>query len=116
VIGIRKPTSSSDVDTLRELLNTIREVIEHHTGGKDYAMGNEALLLLVGLPQPLMPRSEMGAEQWEDLGRECGGWEWVDGEAEGDQGQRNEFGGELSWGRGNRGWEMADGVLQRRLG
>lgn len=60
-------------------------------------MGTEALLLLVGLPQPLTPRLEMGAEEWEDWGRERGGWEWVDGEVGGAEGERNEFGGELSW-------------------
>jgi len=37
----------------------------------------------------------MGDEEWEELGRECGGWEWVDGEIEGDGGRRNEFGGKL---------------------
>jgi len=96
VIGTPKPASTSDLDTLREILNTIQEVIEHHAKVEGYGMGNEALLLLVGLPQPLTPRLEMGAEEWEDWGRECGGWEWVDGEVEGDKGERNEFGGELS--------------------
>ncbi len=47
------------------------------------------------MPQPLTPRLEMGDEEWEELGRECGGWEWVDGEIEGDGGRRNEFGGKL---------------------
>lgn len=39
-----------------------------------------------------MPRLEVSAEQWDDLGRECGGWEWVDGEVDGGGGERNEFG------------------------
>lgn len=43
--------------------------------------------------QPLSPRLEFSDEDWDDLGRECGGWEWVDGEKEGEVGGRNEFGG-----------------------
>lgn len=44
--------------------------------------------------QPLSPRLELSDEDWDDLGRECGGWEWVDGEKEG--GGKNEFGGTFS--------------------
>lgn len=36
----------------------------------------------------------MGDEEWEEMGRDCGGWEWVDGAIEGEGGRRNEFGGE----------------------
>jgi hypothetical protein len=81
-------------------------------------MGNDALLLLVGLPQPLTPRLEMGAEEWEDWGRECGGWEWVDGEVEGDKGERNDFGGELSLiiflgETGIKGWGLLTGFCRK---
>jgi hypothetical protein len=41
--------------------------------------------------QPLSPRLELSEEDWDDIVRECGGWEWVDGEKDG--GERNEFGG-----------------------
>lgn len=47
--------------------------------------------------QPLNPRLELSAEEWEDLCQECGGWEWIDGEVDGEMGRgkgdRNEFGG-----------------------
>lgn len=40
------------------------------------------------MPQPLRPLLPITPEEWEDLCRECGGWEWIDGEATG----KNEFG------------------------
>ena len=49
--------------------------------------------------QPLNPRLELSKEEWEDLCRECGGWEWIDGEVDNEVGKgkekvdRNEFGG-----------------------
>jgi hypothetical protein len=48
--------------------------------------------MVVGMNQPLSPRLELSEEDWDDIGRECGGWEWVDGEKDGG-GERNEFGG-----------------------
>lgn len=41
--------------------------------------------------QPLSPRLELSDEAWDDVGRECGGWEWIDGEKQ--SGGRNELGG-----------------------
>ena len=76
------------------------EVVEYHTGrGEDWDGGEGALLLAVGMRQPISPSLEMGEEDWEDFCRECGvGWEWIDGEivevGEGEKEQRNEFGGE----------------------
>lgn len=49
------------------------------------------------MPQPLTPRLEMGHEEWEEVGMECGGWEWIDGEIEGGAGSKNEFGGKLDF-------------------
>ncbi len=45
------------------------------------------MLLVVGMPQPLRPLLAMKDDKWEDLCRECGGWEWIDIEATG----KNEF-------------------------
>ena len=51
-------------------------------------------MLVVGLPQSKSPSLDIGEEEWEDMCRECGGWEWVDGGVEGGRkGERNEFGG-----------------------
>lgn len=51
----------------------------------------------MGMHQPLNPRLELSAEEWEDLCQECGSWEWIDGEVDGEigrgKGDRNEFGG-----------------------
>ncbi len=80
--------------------------MERHSGswdgdGDGYGgSGSEALLLAVGMQQSVGPSLEIEGEEWEDLCRECGGWEWIDGEiAEPVDGgravvQRNEFGGE----------------------
>ena len=62
-------------------------------------MGNEPLLLCLGLHTSVTPRLEMLVEEWVDFCQESGGWEWIDGEAEGTG--RNEFGGESL--RGNHG-------------
>lgn len=46
--------------------------------------------------QPLNPHLELSTEEWEDLCRESGGWEWIDGEVGDEMGkgkERNEFGG-----------------------
>lgn len=47
--------------------------------------------------QPLNPCLELSTEEWEDLCRECGGWEWINGEVGREMGKgkgdRDEFGG-----------------------
>ena len=75
------------------------EVVEHHGSTGEGWEGDGALLLAVGMQQPVSPSLEMGGEEWEDFCRECGvGWEWIDGEiveaGGGGKEQRNEFGGE----------------------
>lgn len=40
------------------------------------------------MPQSLSPRLDFSDEEWEDRFRECGGWEWIDSEAQG----KNTFG------------------------
>lgn len=39
----------------------------------------EPLLLALAMPQSTTPALEIEEEDWEDLGRECGGWECIDG-------------------------------------
>ena len=83
-------------------MKTIKEVVEWHSGdwNENANGGSEALLLAVGMRQSISPCLEIGGEEWEDLCRECGAWEWIDGEVAEpvDSGtaavQRNEFGGE----------------------
>ncbi|CAL8574575.1 hypothetical protein XPA_000530 [Xanthoria parietina] len=43
------------------------------------------------MPQPLRPLLDMSSDEWEDLGLDCGGWQWIDSEAKG----KNEFGEKL---------------------
>lgn len=94
IIGARKPASNADLEILKQLLSTIKEVIEHHSSSNSGSgEDNTALRLVLGLPQPLTPRLALGAEEWDDIGRECGGWEWIDGEMEGGGSEdRNVFG------------------------
>ena len=78
-------------------------MIEHHTSSS-YST-TEPLLLAVGMHQSSSPILEMEDDEWEDLCRGCGAWEWIDGEINGEQEgkgggkkevERNEFGGEHS--------------------
>lgn len=91
-----KPPAYSLTQTLshiRLLLSTISRLLERNTS--PYSLASEPVLLAVGVHQPVSPRAEVSNEEWEDLCRECGGWEWVDGEVSRDEGNggRNEFGG-----------------------
>lgn len=86
--------------TIRMLLSTIHEVVDHHT--ETSYVTNEPLLLAVGNRQTASPGLDVAHEEWEDLCRECGGWEWIDGELDGIAGgqgknkeKRNEFGGKF---------------------
>lgn len=78
---------------IRLLLSTISRLLERNT--TPYSLAHEPVLLAVGVHQPVSPRAEVPTEEWEDLCRECGGWEWVDGEVSRDEvnGAKNEFGG-----------------------
>ncbi|MCJ1343733.1 hypothetical protein MMC31_001929 [Peltigera leucophlebia] len=77
---------------IRLLLSTISRLLERNT--TPYSLAPEPVLLAVGVHQPVSPRAEVSTEEWEDLCRECGGWEWVDEEVSRDEGNggRNEFG------------------------
>ncbi|KAL8842130.1 MAG: hypothetical protein Q9176_002822 [Flavoplaca citrina] len=102
VVVVRKPASKQpdggedgrSLDDIRDTLSAIHKVIIHHqeTSSDRYTtVDNEPLLLLIGMPQPLRPLHEMSNDQWEDLGLDCGGWQWIDSEAKG----KNEFGENL---------------------
>ena len=81
VFCFRKPRIQNDLNTLRTILSTINEVIEHHSQSS-YST-TKPLLLAVGMQQTITPSLEIETEEWEDLCRECGGWEWIDGTLEG---------------------------------
>lgn len=85
-------------DILRTLLTGLSSIIAHHTSDAvdSYSMSNEPLLLCLGMRESTTPRLEMPDEEWEDFCQESGGWEWIDGEAEGVA--RNDFGGKLTGG------------------
>ncbi|KAG6989836.1 hypothetical protein G7Y79_00063g093870 [Physcia stellaris] len=93
VVAIPKPLTKDDLCTIRTLLNTLSSLVSHHTSEAvdSYQLTNEPLLLCLGVHQPTLPQLEITDDDWEDLCREAGGWEWIDGEAEG-EGTRNEFG------------------------
>lgn len=92
---------SNNVQTLpklRTLLTTVSTLLMHHaSAASSYACAPEPLLFAVGVHQPLNPCLELSTEEWEDLCRECGGWEWIDGEIGGEMGKgkggRDEYGG-----------------------
>ena len=79
---------------IRTLLTTLTGLIKYHAqeAVESYSVNDEPLLLYLGSHQPKVPRLEIFDDEWEDIGRECGGWEWIDGEVE--EKSRNEFGGE----------------------
>lgn len=77
------------------MLTAIHAAIGHHATSS-YST-SEPLLLTVGMPPSLAPSLDLPTEEWEDLCRDCGGWEWVDGAvgeepAEKIAETRNEFG------------------------
>lgn len=93
----RKPKEKADLDTTRNLLATIHEVVSNHTSS-GYAT-SEPLLLAVGTQRTISPGLEVTDEEWENLCMDCGSWEWIDGELDGKvewkgegKKERNEFG------------------------
>lgn len=64
---------------------------EHSYGGND-----DALKLAITLPSQTVPCLIFEDAEWEDLCRENGAWEYIDGTiSPATAGKRNEFGGEL---------------------
>ena len=64
-------------ENIRLTLRTIHNMISHHTLSSYSAP--EPLLLALAMPNSSTPTLEIEEEEWEDLGRECGGWEYIDG-------------------------------------
>lgn len=90
VVSFRKARTANEVRVLRDVLSCISAVIERHTaaptnddgGGMRYVIDEEKpLMLAVGMQHSgvIGPSLDKGVEEWEDLCRECGGWEWIDG-------------------------------------
>ena len=95
VVCFRKPRIQDDLNALRTLLSTISSVIEHHNSSS--YLTTEPVLLAVGMQQTTTPSLEIPTEEWEELCRECGSWEWIDGTVDGPklkqkEKDRNEFG------------------------
>jgi hypothetical protein len=82
VYCFRKPIQQNDLDTIKETLKAVKNVIERACG---YAWDGSCLA--VAMPQSQTPHLSKSFEEWEDLCREQG-FEFVDAEARG----RNEFG------------------------
>ncbi|KAL6721588.1 hypothetical protein ACLMJK_000692 [Lecanora helva] len=99
MVCFKKPRERTDVEAIQSLLTAINSIIERHD--QSSYTTSEPLLLAVGMQQSIVPSLEMNSDEWDNLCRECGGWEWIDGELavggdyqEQDEGQeqRNEFG------------------------
>lgn len=71
-------------------------------------------MLAVGMPQLIAPSLEIGVDEWEDLGRECGGWEWIDGEAGAVEGGSRNTGKSLLGDGERQGSEFNDDELGNR--
>ena len=102
ILCFKKPRKKEDLAVIQTALKTIHEIIEHHAESS-YST-QEPLLLAVGTRQLMNPNLEIGEDEWDEMCRQCGGWEWIDGEVademvdegkgSGEQ-ERNEFGGKL---------------------
>ncbi|KAL9061186.1 MAG: hypothetical protein Q9206_000669, partial [Seirophora lacunosa] len=93
VLTFPKPSSAQSeaaLETIRSTLLTIHRVLSHHLS----SYNEPPLLLALGLPQPQRPLLAMTDESWEDLCRACGGWEWIDAEARGENAFGEKVGGE----------------------
>ncbi|KAF2188965.1 hypothetical protein K469DRAFT_564934 [Zopfia rhizophila CBS 207.26] len=82
VFCFRKPVKEEQVETIKEALQAIADVIESACG-----YGADAVCLAVAMPQSTTPYLEKSSEEWEELCMVYG-FEFVDAEAKG----RNEYG------------------------
>ena len=62
---------------MRETLRTIKAIIDYHAA-TSYSL-TKPLLLAVVATKSEAPSLEVRSEEWEDLCRDEGGWEWIDG-------------------------------------
>ena len=88
VSGVRRFTE------VRDILQAVHEVVRHYMGEADpYDEVEPPLLLAIGLPGSGAEQRD-DKEEWDDMCRECGGWEYIDGCTEAN-GKSNEYGGTL---------------------
>ncbi|KAF1960970.1 hypothetical protein CC80DRAFT_269000 [Byssothecium circinans] len=85
IFCFRKPVTSSQLDTIKETLKSIADVIEKACG-----YGGDQVCLAVAMPQSTTPYLDKSNEEWEEECMEYG-FEFVDSEAKG----KNEFGEEM---------------------
>ncbi|KAJ4299550.1 hypothetical protein N0V90_004796 [Kalmusia sp. IMI 367209] len=85
IFCFKKPIAEKDVDTIKETLQAIADVIEKACG-----YGADQVCLAVAMPQSTTPYLEKSTEDWDELCMEYG-FEFVDSEAKG----KNEFGEEM---------------------
>jgi hypothetical protein len=85
IFCFRRPVTEADVDTIKETLQAIADVIEKACG-----YSGDQVCLAVAMPQSTTPYLEKSGEEWEELCMEYG-FEFVDSEAKG----KNEFGEEM---------------------
>ncbi|KAI9749413.1 MAG: hypothetical protein M4579_006879 [Chaenotheca gracillima] len=81
VVCFRKPIDREGMDLIKACLRAVSEVSEHGGAG-------DGALLAVAMPQSIVPCLQIGTEEWEDMCRELGNFEYIDAEATG----KNEFG------------------------
>jgi len=84
IFCFKKPVTEKDVDTIRETLQAIADVIERACG-----FGGDQICLAIGMPQSTTPYLERSTEEWDEMCIEYG-FEFVDSESKG----KNEFGEE----------------------
>jgi Alpha and gamma adaptin binding protein p34 len=85
ILCFKKPIDEKELENVKELLKAVGKVAK---GGMGW--GWDGALLAVGIKASVTPVIDLNksTEEWEDICREEGGWEWIDAEAKG----RNEYG------------------------
>lgn len=86
IICFRKPTNEAGLKDVKELLDSVSEVVKEGCG-----MTWDGICLAVAMPQSAAPYLEKSFEEWEELCQEFG-FEFVDFESKG----RNDYYGRLS--------------------
>jgi len=94
----KKPVKEQDVDTIKETMQAITDVIERACG-----FGGDMVCLAIAMPQSTTPYLEKSSEEWEELTMEYG-FEYIDSEAKG----KNEFGEAMGVQRAREALEACD--------
>ena len=93
IVGFEKEVpGTKGFGEVRAILQAAYEVVRHYLGEADpYHEADPPLLLAIGLPGS-GTGLEVNGEDWDELCRECGGWEYIDG-CIGTKGKSNMYGG-----------------------